>query len=1342
MSTPSESTVGALQFASAGSPADTDRDGMTDIPRRLMRVKVLYTFDDQNKSNCLARLPNALSIPTVSLDETTQVGVIELKTCIQAIVSASPELVAKLGHDYTVYAFDYSEYETPLVGQGMLSWILASASTTPNAPAEQSQTMVTGRVCKNILGLFSNGIKETLEVKLKLVPVPTCLQSEYVENMERYHNLSKVLPEGLPDYNAWAQFLEANPAIRQLAQPTPINPAMSNERSHMGGLESVHQMLTRPTPSDHGMRFDSLQDQQQMSFNSYDTRASSPALSTASFYQYSFQPDARPDSRASFHSDSGAYSQQYYSPADNNQEPQEEGPPKKRARITKAKRPRKTVLSANNDSLRVTASTAASVRLHKPAAAHAGAAVSAEQVPRAPTPRPANAAMPPARGSFRPVAPSLLRHGSIDSNRPYVSPYEPGIFSDNALDSGDDERAGSPGDTPLNMPSSPPVMAPRTASSSPDLPSLPLPNDSGFVSDIPSGREEEEMGYRNKPWAESDLAATAETRTDSNGPSRTRSHSIQSVLERPAGDPATSSNTSAEEALLRSLQAHVEPPCGANQQVGEKEQSSVSTNEGTYRYSACSNRQAPDLPIPNTTSVDAEPLDANALPSASTNNGVARPTEVANLPAPPKGPRGPKTRGLERSHTWSGEPTSDAACPAEGKSQQPRSGSGAKRRHHIKDRLEKALESGQMPQYCNNCGQIDTPAWRRAYTRIEYGSPAGIQLSSKGTSICALEPMEPEDGDSTQRYRIFKQALEIEEAESKTFTTLTLCNPCGLWLGKRNAMRPHQVWAKAQANASGNAEKPKRKRKPKKPKGENDSTMSDAIVPESDCYQPDMQDEAKFPSILDGTTDGGFSNQAPGWDKPSNFNAAENSQLDEAAAQAALLRAIQSSPVGLRGSKDSPIEVEEDLTPKPTRRLLFPSPRRSGEVKSLGHMRSFPSLTAPGTGMKATEGATGQPGLEFEGIDKENCPPAGDEEDDGLFHLFNDHGSTRTTPTKGRSTEDSHKTPTPGSRRRVPLTPKRSTAPLGLITPSKVLKTPRTAIRATPAAPETPFTRQLNALLSDCMAGSPSQTIDFSAFPTFNTPGRTNTTGAHFGDLLSNDFLSSDLPIPSSPPDALNFSVFEDPNTSTVGLWSGASIFDGSDAVIPDPSVSEHKGRRPSHDAPEFKMNDISMDFSALLEGVVGDANKNGDAPSQTFDGQLQSSVEETEITVTVETVDTVATTTQSPLPTAGEDERLSTVPETTGTVMETAEKAVGGQTGTSGSQEKKSDEAEPAAEKAEQIIQPPTRSCERTPATVQEVDSTVEKTKSPVVPVQCPTKRAKTPEVRIKLELVGYGTP
>ena len=159
----------------------------------------------------------------------------------------SPELVAKLGHDFTVYAYDFSEYETPLVGQGMLSWILASASSTPNAPAKDSQTMVTGRVCKNILGIFSNGVKETLEVKLKLVPVPTCMQKEYVENMERYHSLSQLMPEGF-DYNAWSDFLRENPTLGHLAQPSPY-PAQPSPRPSIGGVEPFHQMLTRHSPS-------------------------------------------------------------------------------------------------------------------------------------------------------------------------------------------------------------------------------------------------------------------------------------------------------------------------------------------------------------------------------------------------------------------------------------------------------------------------------------------------------------------------------------------------------------------------------------------------------------------------------------------------------------------------------------------------------------------------------------------------------------------------------------------------------------------------------------------------------------------------------------------------------------------------------------------------------------------------------------------------------------------------------------------------------------------------------------------------------------------------------------
>jgi hypothetical protein len=1233
---------------------------------------------------------------------------------------SSPELVAKLGHDYTVYAFDYSEYETPLVGQGMLSWILASASTTPNAPAEQSQTMVTGRVCKNILGLFSNGIKETLEVKLKLVPVPTCMQSEYVENMERYHNLSKLVPEGPPDYNAWAQFLEANPAIRQLAQPVPLNPAMSIEPSHMGGLDTMHQMLARQSPAENVARFDSFQD--NMSFNTHDTRASSPAMSTASFFQYPFHQDPRPDSRGSFHSESASFSH-YYSPADttqdfqqyqqdqqDQQEQEEEGPPKKRARVTQAKRPRKTVLGPKTDSLRVTASTAASVRLHKPAAGHAGAAVSIEQVPRAPTPRPGNVAMPVARGPLRPPAPSLLRNSSVEGSRPYVSPYEPSLHSDAAQDSADD-GGGSPGDTPLNMPSSPPVM--RTASSSPDLPSLPLLNDSGFVSDIAQSREDEDTLTGNKTWAESDLPGNNEETqgTTTEDPIHARPQSAQPVLKpmQNAGPTAVQLSNPALEALLRPLRTEAEVLQSTAEKVTpvETRRHSHSTQEPRPINALAPTDSTPfndptvDTQLPDNVSANAGSPDA-ILDPANTENAPVKTSGAPNDSAAlAKKPRPAKPRGLERSQTWAGEILSDNAAPADGK--QPRSGSGARRKYRIRNQLEEALGSGKMPQYCNHCGQIDTPAWRRAFTRIEYGSHDGIKLSSKGTAICALEPMLPEEGgDGTPRYRVFKLNVTDDEYTHKIYDMLVLCNPCGLYLGKNNAMRPQEMWLKAQAQAAALAQNggvPKRKRPRKKAKGENDSMMSDAIVPDSDCVQPDGQDTAKGPSASDGTADSGLTsaNTQPLQEKPYHGpKPTEHAQLDRGTAQEALFRALQSSPAGLRGTKASPIEVGEDLTPKPTRRILFPSPRRSGEKKSLGEIRSVPSMDKPDSISKASKGTTPAPGLQLEEVDKENCPPVGEE--DGLSHLFEGFGSTRTTPTKSRTMEDLLKTPTPASRRRVPLTPKRGGDVLGLTTPSRVNKTPRTAKRAATAEPETPFTRQLNALLSDVMASSPSQAIDFSAFPTFNTPGRAMDTNGHFGDFLSNDYLSSDLPIPSSPNGGINFGIFED-NTHTVGLWSGASIFETTGTNTGDHHGAEHSG--------------MSMDFNALLEGMVGDANHGDDAHAQTVSKAVTATT--TEEGTSEQRGGTPRASLCSGATVAEKPSNSSDPPpqnkETAAPVLESIE-----------GQPPKPNEAEKAAD---------------TPLTVR---SSKEKSKSPFTPPKHHTPApASSPEASVKVELVRY---
>src|SRR5215469_9034381 len=362
-------------FHEAGSTqqqTDDSENTEADMPRRMMRVKVLYTFDDQNKTNCLARLPNPLPVPVIILDESTQIGVVELKTCIEAIVSASPELIAKLEHDYTVYAYDYSEYETPLVGQGMLSRVLASASPTPNAPASESRTMITGRVCKNIMGLFSNGVKETLEVKLKLVPVPSCLQGEYLKNMETYRNMTR-----------------------------PTMPA--DPRHNIGSIEPLHNLLSQgQSPME--------EDWNMTTGNPGSSRCASPTPSHRSAIRGNEFNQSRPDSLMSMRP-----SQVEEATDDQNYE---EGPTRKRARLTTTEWHGRGAFGGKTDSLRVAASTSGSLRDFRPSSHVTNSSAGNEQQPRAPTPRPfeKRAALQRTLSTG-----SSLRRQS--SSMDYVSPY-------------------------------------------------------------------------------------------------------------------------------------------------------------------------------------------------------------------------------------------------------------------------------------------------------------------------------------------------------------------------------------------------------------------------------------------------------------------------------------------------------------------------------------------------------------------------------------------------------------------------------------------------------------------------------------------------------------------------------------------------------------------------------------------------------------------------------------------------------------------------------------------------------------------------------------------------------
>ncbi|KAK4696040.1 hypothetical protein P7C71_g1818, partial [Lecanoromycetidae sp. Uapishka_2] len=279
--------------------------------------------------------------------------------------------------------------------------------------------------------------------------------------------------------------------------------------------------------------------------------------------------------------------------------------------------------------------------------------------------------------------------------------------------------------------------------------------------------------------------------------------------------------------------------------------------------------------------------------------------------------------------------------------------------------------------------------------------------------------------------------------------------------------------------------------------------------------------------------------------------------LNDASALAALQRAIKSSPHKFVGTEHVPIEVE-DLTPNPTRRILFPSPTQSQTARLKRDLS-----TASGT-CDQQQGSRGTPIADANQANKENCPPdAGEDDLDQFFEedaYINAHNARSTTPTPKSSTRLSIlKTPTRSPKRLPPTTGDFfSSAAKALLRP---LATPkRTPTKDTqPLGELTPFTAHLNQLLSDANSGSPgSQNFDIPSLPSLhNTPGRhTRPMDFDFSHLDSQDLLSTDVPMPSSPP--AWFGVYEDPvENGANSLWGDYQLPDH--AMTPHDEVDDHK---------------------------------------------------------------------------------------------------------------------------------------------------------------------------------------
>ena len=286
---------------------------------------------------------------------------------------------------------------------------------------------------------------------------------------------------------------------------------------------------------------------------------------------------------------------------------------------------------------------------------------------------------------------------------------------------------------------------------------------------------------------------------------------------------------------------------------------------------------------------------------------------------------------------------------------------------------------------------------------------------------------------------------------------------------------------------------------------------------------------------------------------------------EEASAVAALERAIRSSPHKFRGTELVPIDVE-DLTPQPTRRVLFPSPTLSEEAKS----KRSSVVGSSGKGRHKESGKLFEV-PDNDVADKENRPPA---EDDGLDHLFTDDHTTRATTPTPTSSSRAHtfKTPKRSPTRLPPTTGDffSSAAKALLRAPTTPKRTPTKDIQ--PLGELTPFTAHLNQLLSDANNGngSPgSNGFDFPSLPSLhNTPGP-RTMDFDFSHFDSQDLLSTDVPMPSSPP--AWFGVYEDPIEHGAGsLWG--------DYTLPNSASTPSNDEEEGNDAQQQKTPGLVVD--------------------------------------------------------------------------------------------------------------------------------------------------------------------
>ncbi|KAM0204774.1 hypothetical protein ACHAQD_007936 [Fusarium lateritium] len=492
-----------------GQMMQQNNDNETGVQVRPMGLKVHYTFDKEARVNCLARSSQTLFVQTIPLDDKNSIGIIDLRACLQAVTECSPELLNQQGEDdFAIYASDYSEPDTPLVGQGMLSWALESMRGDWGAHYPK---MVTGRVTKNLLAVFGGGNREILEIKLKLSAASRVQRPEPtidMPHMELQHaplqpaplQPAPIQPSRHTDSSMmsgvaeWNSFIQANPQIGHQAQVSRVaSPALSQSGPPPSINERRDSINSTTIQANFGSDVQRIAPMPVTSAAATTTTVTT-TTTTASGSRPSSRssrkkpPTGRPRGRPRKKPTEGNTSGY-----EDGTEGEDGGPAKKRAKPTRVEKAAPNPFTSGPDSLRVTASTAGSLRNFRPVISNneagpgPGPGNHLQEVPRAPTPVPEqNPLIAPAQGG--PKGPKPRRESSMRKElgatlssqippRPLraLSPSQ----EDGRSPASSVETPAFSEDSPQDMRSSPPL--PLTASfmrsspppSSPVLPPMP-----------------------------------------------------------------------------------------------------------------------------------------------------------------------------------------------------------------------------------------------------------------------------------------------------------------------------------------------------------------------------------------------------------------------------------------------------------------------------------------------------------------------------------------------------------------------------------------------------------------------------------------------------------------------------------------------------------------------------------------------------------------------------------------------------------------------------------------------------------------------------------------------------